>query len=273
LIVNGSLAAPLQVAGGATLGGSGTLAGATLAGASAANPATLAPGDQTVATLAASGTVTFGPDSRYLWELGEADDQQRPGHDHLAAAHLALTATAARPLVLVLLPPPDGVLPQAAGVYPVATASGGLTGHTPAAVVVDASRMPLPQAWTLRVADDALELVYSPTSFASWIAGFPGLTDQAAEADPDGDGWSNHDEWVAGTRPDDPASRFAPVPGPAGLTIARAPGRTYRVHTSPDLVAWHEHAVIPAGLGEITVPHPVPAGERRFYQVTIEFTP
>ena len=100
LFVNGSTPAPVSVTAGATLGGSGTTGSVTLTGETAASPALVSPGNASAATLTSTGTFTFGPDSRYVWELAEAVENQPPVHDRIDAAILGFTATAERPMVI-----------------------------------------------------------------------------------------------------------------------------------------------------------------------------
>lgn len=268
LLVNGSVTPAITV-GVATLGGGGTISGAALTGTSAANRSVLAPGDAAVGTLNALGTVTLGPDSAYRWEIANLNPAAA-AFDKLAAANIAITATSANPLVIVVLPT-QTLAPSAQAVFPIATASGSLTGFSAAAVQVDASAFP-PElgSWSVRETGETLELVFTPGGYDSWIAGFPGISDPSEDADPDGDGWTNRDEWVAGTDPTSGTSRFTSTVTTGGFTFNRIPGRTYVVETSQNLGSWSVHATVPDGSGEITVPHPVPPGALRFYRVLIQ---
>lgn len=85
--------------------------------------------------------------------------------------------------------------------------------------------------------------------FANWIDSFfPGETDPAIvgpEADPDGDGWNNEQEWLVGTDPSDPNSRFTAVQemveidGSPHFQIQfdTLPGRIYQVQRSSTLAS------------------------------------
>jgi len=87
---------------------------------------------------------------------------------------------------------------------------------------------------------------------------FGGLSADPDE-DADGDGMSNLREFLAGTNPTDPQSRFevielAQVPNGISLRWSSEPGRRYRVRRSPSLLAGPaDYQVVQAGL-EATPP-------------------
>ncbi|MCU0794919.1 MAG: autotransporter-associated beta strand repeat-containing protein [Akkermansiaceae bacterium] len=270
LLVNGSVNPAISVAANAVLGGEGIIGNATLTGTAANSPAILSPGDASAATLTSNGTITFAAHSRLSWEVGLLTPSV--GYfDQIAASNIAITATAAAPLVIEIIPnvPEAG---STVAVFPIATASGSLTGFSPASVLLDTSGFPTSLGtWEIRQTGNTLELVYTPGGYAAWILGFPTISDPAETADPDGDGWTNRDEWIAGTDPTSPTSRFTTtVLADGGLSFTRIPGRSYVVETSTTLGAWSVHATIPDGSGPITIPAPDPAGLVRFYRVRIE---
>ena len=274
LLVNGSTVSAITVSAGATLGGGGQLASATFSGSSALSSATLSPGDAGTAALTVSGALTFGGHTRYRWEI--SDWLAAPGTtDRVDAGTLALAATPAAPLVIGVTPVSMVNYGAVERVFPIATASASLTGFDPAAVTVDASS--IPQAvgvWSVRKTGNTLELVFSPDAYPSWIAGYPGISDLSRGADPDGDGWTNHDEWVTGTDPTQGGSRFSTTVTPAGLTFTRVPGRTYQIDTCTALNGdWVFHAAVASGSGPVTVAHPPAAGPRRFYRVIVTLQP
>lgn len=272
LLVNGSLASSASVAGGATLGGYGTIGSATFAGSSALARASLSPGDEGVDTLVSTGTVTLGAHSSFVceisgWGAGE--------HDLLSAGNLSLTATPAAPLVIVVRPLGLDFNAAVSRVFPIATVTGSLSGFNASAIVLDTSAVAaLTGTWSVRQTGQTLELVYSHDPYAAWIFGYPGIADPAPGADPDGDGWSNEDEWVTGTDPTNPGSRFTAELVPGGIAFERLTGRVYEVRTSTTLAgAWDLHAVAPAGSGTVTIPLMENGGPRRFYRVVVTLEP
>lgn len=272
-MVNGSVVSNYTVSGSASIGGRGTLASVTLSGASAVLPATLSPGDADTDRLDSTGTVTFGVDSRYRWEVGDLHPAQGD-FDSLHASGIVISATAARPLVIAVTPTSGLLAGNEVAVFPIATASSTITGYAPSAISLDVSAFPVELGnWLVRKTGEQLELVFTPAGFAGWIATYPGISDAGEAADPDGDGWDNRREWIAGTNPTDGTSFFSTSVSPSSFSFTRIPGRTYRIETSTRLDQWMLHAEIADGTGPIVIPHPEPLGDARFYRVVIQLQP
>jgi autotransporter-associated beta strand protein len=130
--------------------------------------------------------------------------------------------------------------------------------------------------FSLSTGANAIILHWTPSGpWPRWIYAFFGEAWDdplvaAPAADPDGDGHDNSTEWIFGTMPTDPASRFEPEWSGGSLTIHRIDGRRYRVETSTTLDGpWGIHATIPAGTGTIIVPCPQGAESTRFFRVAV----
>lgn len=268
LLVNGSVTPPITAGAGTILGGAGTIGTANLTGTSVAAPASLAPGDASLGTLTATGTVTLGAHSRILWEIGDLNPAAG-AFDRLTAANIQISATSTQPLVISITPAgPLGA--SGTAIFPIATATTALTGFSTTALSLDTSSFPAALGrWAVRQTGNSIELVFTPAGYASWIAGFPGISDPSENADPDADGWDNRDEWIAGTDPTSASSHFTQTASPSGLTFTRIPGRTYAVETTTNLTHWTLHSSVPDGSGEITIPPPDPVGPICFFRVRI----
>ena len=272
LLVNGSVNPAITVAANAVLGGEGSIGNATLTGTGSNSPAILSPGDVSAATLTSTGTLTLASHSRLRWEVGLLTPSV--GYfDQIVASTIAITATPAAPLVIEIIPnvPEAGPAPA---VFPIATASTSLTGFSTTSVVLDTTAFPTNLGtWEIRQTGNTLELVYTPGGYAAWIAGFPTIADPSETADPDGDGWNNRDEWIAGTDPTSTASRFTTTVGTDGsLSFTRIPGRIYHIETSSELTSWEPVETISGGPEQVTVSSPVSPDDARFYRVRIEKT-
>lgn len=100
-------------------------------------------------------------------------------------------------------------------------------------------------------------------------AGAPG-------ADPDGDGISNHDEFLAGTAPLDGSSAFRPQVSldPPSLRFSLPANRSFRIETSGDLSTWApwdipENQGLPVAGGLIEIAFPV-ADPQRFFRIDLQ---
>jgi hypothetical protein len=105
--------------------------------------------------------------------------------------------------------------------------------------------------------------------------GFDKYSDLDAEEDADGDGMNNRQEFLAGTDPRDPDSRFEifewRVENGTDLILewSSVPGRSYRVQHSADLISW-EDASMPVVAGGSSVQFTDALTSRKFYRVVVE---
>lgn len=91
------------------------------------------------------------------------------------------------------------------------------------------------------------------TPYQAWIAGFAGLSQTAASADPDGDGYTNEQEFSAQTHPGQAQSAlrisaFSRNPSATSLTITwqSVAGVNYQVQGSADLQSWTDLGTVTA---------------------------
>ncbi|MEY3897921.1 MAG: hypothetical protein RLZZ214_3442, partial [Verrucomicrobiota bacterium] len=94
------------------------------------------------------------------------------------------------------------------------------------------------------------------------------------DRDPDGDGWSNENEWISGTLPTNSNSRLAATISPTSISFERTAGRSYRIETSTDLASgWTTHSQVPAGTGPITLPVSPGSAPQTFYRIAVSMNP
>lgn len=94
------------------------------------------------------------------------------------------------------------------------------------------------------------------------------------DRDPDGDGWSNQDEWISGTLPNNSASLLAATISSNAISFHRAAGRSYRVESSNNLASgWTTHSQVPVGTGLISIPVPPGSSPRTFYRIAVSINP
>ena len=117
-------------------------------------------------------------------------------------------------------------------------------------------------------------------TYADWrIANFEPDNDPAGAPgeDPDRDGLTNQDEFLAGTNPKNSSSAFRPGVSVAGNSVTLGfnvpANRSYRIHTSTGLSQWSlwdvpENQGLPAGGGPVQITRP--AGDpKRFFRIEL----
>jgi autotransporter-associated beta strand protein len=208
LRVNGSLGnTATTVAAAGILGGSGSISGAvTVHG-------TLAPGNNTVGTLA-TGALTLAPGARVDWEMSDWTGAAGAGQDTIVATSLDLTATAADPVVIRLIGASPANFSESTARFTLVQTTGGISGFSSNQFVIDPGGFTLPQGtWTVEQSDKSLVLVYSdyinPDAnqndiLDTWETDRFGNADagmNGADEDPDHDGLTNLMEFALDTHP------------------------------------------------------------------------
>jgi autotransporter-associated beta strand protein len=133
-----------------------------------------------------------------------------------------------------------------------------------------------------------LTVTYAPqvSAIASWRSENFGSTANAGSAsdsgDPDADGSTNLDEYIAGTDPNDPADRFevrefAHGDGSFAVTVAAKAGRRYTLQRSEDPATGVWTDLLSAGPqdtpGELILADDTIPADRGFYRVSVEIAP
>lgn len=184
---HGMATGKITVAAGATLGGIGYV-GSDVEVNGSVNPGTLTAGF-TCGSLRLDEDVSFKAGSSLVIDI---DDLQFPANDSLTVlGHLDISQAALK----VNLAGAATALPYTIATF--ASRTGTFTS--------------VPAGTTVAYFADRIEITAVGTPFQSWIGGqFPGATDIAIvgpDADPDGDGLSNAQEFALGGLPNNPGDR------------------------------------------------------------------
>jgi|GEM_PF-4751872 len=121
------------------------------------------------------------------------------------------------------------------------------------------------------------EAVPFTRTYADWALSTLGNAFADANADDDGDGQSNHAEFLASTNPGDARSRFETKAAEIktegfSLQWKAAYGVTYRVMVSNDLATWEPlpGATVVGSGQDIEIIDPTPINGRRFFRVEVQ---
>lgn len=187
-----------------TVGATGTLAGTGSIQRSITLQGTLAPGNGT-GTLTSNGVLTLAGNATYQCEISDWTGSAGSGFDQITADSIAITATSAAPVKVIVTPSSLAHFSMTERRFPIATGVNAASGFDPAAFTVDASAMPATiGTWTVELEGNNLMLVHSLASagYEGWITskGLAGA-DAATNADPDHDGMTNLLEFLFGTEP------------------------------------------------------------------------
>lgn len=134
--------------------------------------------------------------------------------------------------------------------------------------------------FSLAQSGSAVDLVWTPAppfqvwQYENFVNSWNNALIAGPESDPDGDGWSNRNEWISGTLPNNSSSRLFATITTDSISFTRVAGRVYRLETSTDLVSgWTIHSQVPVGTGLITLPISPGSGTQKFYRIAASMTP
>jgi hypothetical protein len=121
---------------------------------------------------------------------------------------------------------------------------------------------------------DAVTLsILSP--YQLWISGFPRLSETAASADPDGDGFSNEQEFSAKTNPGNASSALRILSfsrnltgNQVSLTWQSSSGVSYQLQSSANLSTWSDvGAVVPATGTSTSLTFGITSASQQYFRI------
>ncbi len=113
------------------------------------------------------------------------------------------------------------------------------------------------------------------TPFQQWIAGFPSLENKNPTSDPDGDGFTNEQEFAAQTNPGSAASALRIIsleknPASTSITLSwqSVSGVTYQIQQSPNLSTWSNlGTVVTANAATTSAMRTITPATAKFFRV------
>lgn len=204
LLVNTVMSASaLTVNAGGTVGGTGTT-GALSAAGTAGSTANIAPGNNAVGTLTASGNVSLGGESAVNWQLSDWTGAAGAGYDTIvSSAGLDITATSANPVRIHVTPTALAGFVEENRSFTLVSTTAGVTSFAADKFVFDAPGFTGTGSFSARVDGNNLVIDYTiappVNNYTSWAA-TNGVTGGPA-GDSDGDGIVNLLEYALNLNP------------------------------------------------------------------------
>lgn len=264
----------VTVSSGATLSGDGALGGdITISGIHS-------PGN-TVGTQATSGLLTYAAGAKIIWEISG----QLTAGDLVSAGQAAIASDVR---IDIAANSPGGAVDYSHAFWnqtrnwPVITTTNLTGAPVLGSVSEDSAGNPAAPfgSFSIIASTTGVNLQWTPSSaWDRWLylkfgADWNNPLIAGPASDPDGDGWSNESEWVTGSEPRNPASRFTIACTGNAVSFERVDGRTYQVQTATNPAGpWVHHAYAPQGAGPVVIPGPVNPGPRRFFRVVVSMVP
>lgn len=255
-----------------------------------ANQGTIAPGTSP-GVLTIFGNVTNSATAVFEAEIGGT--VSGTGFDRLSVSGSFARGGALKPVLI------NGFRPQPSDSFLVLSATsltGAWANVTGGKVTFEHGTFDVVQtATTVTLTNFTKNAAY--TAYDTWMDGFPSLTGAAREpnSDPDGDGWTNVEEFGYGLNPAVPGGTpttlrgyIYPATGRFRVEFPRrkqppgAPYLLYELQFSSDLSLWSVHTASPVALADIDTEFELvtfedtlspPANRRRFARILVRLLP
>lgn len=275
LVANGILDnTPIQVKPGATLAGNLNSLGPVLV------EGILSPGDGT-GTATSEGTLTLAAGATLQIDISDWNGDAGSGHDSMAFGSIAVGASPSAKLRVRVAAAGATSFSEANRQFVIATAASGVSGLTADNWLVEPVGFEGAGSWSLAIQGGSLVLSYaaaSGTDYTAWADGFPGLSNPAPFADPDGDGIANVLEYVLGGDPTVASTAVLPTvaedEGDLVFTFVRRTAsksttvQTFQYGTA--LAGWTNVPVPATSAGNVTVIANSPAAGVETVVITID---
>jgi fibronectin-binding autotransporter adhesin len=272
LLVNtNSVTSPLTVQAGGTVGGNGTV-GVLSASGTAGSTANIAPGNNAIGTLTATGGVTLGTDSAVNWQLGTWNGFAGAGYDTIVSSTgLDITATSANPVRVHVTPAALAGFVEEDRSFTLVSTTSGVTGFSADKFVFDAPGFPGTGTFSARVDGTNLVIDYTMgavSDFDSWALD-NGVTG-GPDGDSDGDGIANLLEYALDLNP---AGFDASTGAFDGTTVTFSKRAlavengdvTYTIQTSPSMLPDSWVAATPTTDTDTEISFTLPTGQGRIF--------
>ena len=187
----------VTVKAGGTLAGPGSISGPL----SLERDGTLSPGQG--AGILTTGPITLAGRSLLVWDFTHGNALPGTGHDLVRAESLALTATAAQPVMIRINPSGPGHFRGTPGSFTLLKTTSGITGFDATAFALDATGFGAGGGtWSISQGGKDLLLHYLPADFEAWAVSHQLDGDSAAwDDDPDKDTLNNLGEFALNSGP------------------------------------------------------------------------
>jgi len=239
---------------------------------------TLAPGNG-IGLAVGMSSLAFAPGSTLALEMTDWNGGAGLGYDSINSGSLAISATPGSPLTILLETSLLVNFSETARQFVLASVSGSVTGLTADNWRVNVPGFSGTGSWRLTASGSQLLLGYTPAGggYNAWLAGFPGLTDSAPLADPDGDRIQNLMEYILGGDPRVSSTAVLPEASVSQGSLvfrfergsATTADTTQVFQYSSTLGAWTDVALPQSTSGNVTIQPNLPSAGRETVTITL----